>query len=135
LPQGSLRKALHYPGVASENSRAGEVLIQCGLGHLVDRLDDEADWSHILSLGEQQRVAFSRVLLNCPDVVFLDEATSAMDEEQEGVMYRMLHKELPKMVIVSIGHRSTLRAFHRFELILKGAGHWELQPLAASVEA
>jgi putative ATP-binding cassette transporter len=132
LPQGSLRKALHYPGMVDANSRAEEALVECGLPHLVERLDEEADWSHILSLGEQQRVAFGRVLLNKPDVVFLDEATSAMDEEQESRMYRMLQEKLPQMAVVSVGHRSTLRAFHRFELTLKGAGSWDLQPLATA---
>jgi putative ATP-binding cassette transporter len=136
LPLGTLRKTLYYPGTppADGNSeREAEVLSVCRLGHLIKHLDQEADWANILSLGEQQRLAFGRVLLNQPDVVFLDEATSAMDEEQEAIMYRTMLEWLPDSVVVSIGHRSTLKPFHRFELTLKGAGGWELQPLGAGV--
>lgn len=137
LPLGTLRNALYYPGVPPSDGRnqalEAEILGLCKLSRLMEVLDKEADWSNILSLGEQQRLAFGRVLLNKPDVVFLDEATSAMDEEQEAVMYRVLLERLPDTVVVSIGHRSTLKAFHRFELTLKGSGGWELQPLNASV--
>jgi len=96
---------------------------------LSDRLDDDADWSQILSLGEQQRLAFGRVLLNRPEAVFLDEATSAMDEGLEDAMYRLLRQQLPDTVLVSVGHRSTLKPFHRFELVLHGDGAWEVRPL------
>lgn len=127
LPLGSLRQALYYPKPTDDNASAQDVLRQCQLGHLIDRLDEEADWSRILSLGEQQRLAFGRALLNQPQAVFLDEATSAMDEGLEEAMYHLLSQRLPHAVMVSVGHRSTLKAFHRYELVLLGEGKWELQ--------
>jgi len=80
LPLGTLRTALYYPAAVQDGDRAADVLRQCQLGHLVAQLDQEADWALTLSLGEQQRLAIGRVLLNHPTLVFLDEASSAMDE-------------------------------------------------------
>ena len=98
------------------------------LGHLANRLDETADWSRILSLGEQQRLAFGRLLLAKPQAAFLDEATSAMDEGLEDAMYRLLRQELPDTVVVSVGHRSTLYRHHPRQLVLTGNGEggWEL---------
>lgn len=129
LPLGSLREAIYYPMAAEQGDRAGDVLIQSHLGHLVARLDEEADWGQRLSLGEQQRLAFGRILLNHPAAVFLDEATSAMDEGLEEAMYRMLRSQLPDTALVSIGHRSTLKPFHEIELELLGDGRWTLRSL------
>ena len=126
LPLGSLRQALYYPKPVEEGNHARELLVLCQLGQLASRLDEDADWSQILSLGEQQRLAFGRVLLNKPEAVFLDEATSAMDEGLEDAMYRLLRRQLPDTVLVSVGHRSTLKPFHRFELLLQGGGAWEI---------
>ena len=78
------------------------------LAHLVDRLDEVQDWAKVLSPGEQQRVAFARILLTKPKAVFLDEATSAMDEGLELAMYQLLRSELPDTVVVSVSHRSTV---------------------------
>jgi putative ATP-binding cassette transporter len=113
-------------GVTSE--RAVEVLRLVQLGHLVDRLDQVADWGRILSLGEQQRLAFGRVLLARPVAVFLDEATSAMDEGLEEAMYCLIRDQLPETILVSVGHRSTLFRHHPQQLLLKGhgTGAWEL---------
>ncbi len=80
-------------------------------------LDKEGDWSHILSLGEQQKLAFVRVFLRNPRWVFLDEATSAMDEETERTLYQRL-VNLPGITVVSVGHRSTLDAWHEREMRL-----------------
>ncbi len=129
LPIGSLRAAIYYPMAAEKNDCENEILIQCQLGHLVKRLDEEADWSQRLSPGEQQRLAIGRILLNKPDAVFLDEATSAMDEGLEESMYRLLRMQLPDTVIVSVGHRSTLKPFHRFELLLLSEGKWDLKAI------
>ena len=82
------------------------------------RLDDVDDWSRILSLGEQQRLAFARILLIRPDWIFLDEATSALDEPRERALYELLHQELPAASMISVGHRSTLFALHDTELHL-----------------
>jgi vitamin B12/bleomycin/antimicrobial peptide transport system ATP-binding/permease protein len=88
------------------------------LPHLVDHVDREDNWGQRLSGGEQQRLAIARALLAKPDWLFLDEATAALDEPTEEAIYRMLRERLPDTTIVSIGHRSTLAAFHdrRLEL-------------------
>ena len=130
LPLGSLRRALYYPGTAAGSDAALQaVLVKVGLDKLVTRLDEVDDWSRILSLGEQQRLAFARVLLQKPDWVFLDEATSALDEPREAEVYELLKKELPQMGVVSVGHRSTLYAQHEQELKLAGDGNWQLQTI------
>ena len=130
LPLGSLRQCLHYPAaLAASDQRAGEILQRCQLGHLLARLDEEADWSSILSLGEQQRLAIGRVLLNRPEIVFLDEASSAMDEGLEHAMYRLLRESLPQAIFVSVGHRRSLLEFHTHELELLGNGDWRTGPL------
>jgi len=131
LPLGTLRGALYYPAGESGGERAAEVLQLCHLGHLAARLDETADWSGILSLGEQQRLAIGRALLLRPQVLFLDEASSAMDEGLEHAMYRLLRRALPESILVSVGHRSSLLEFHTRELTLLGDGAWRLSDLAA----
>lgn len=133
LPLGSLRQALYYPAEVPADDGAAEVLSQCQLGHLRAKLDDEADWGQSLSLGEQQRLAIARVLLNRPQVVFLDEASSAMDEGLEYAMYQLLRESLPDTIMVSVGHRSSLLEFHAQELELLGGGQWRLSPLSTAV--
>ena len=130
LPLGSLRRALAYPRTAAGTDEELAVALRdVGLERLVDKLDTIDDWSRILSLGEQQRLAFARVLLVKPQWVFLDEATSALDEPREQEMYELLRKRLPGLSIVSVGHRSTLFAQHEEELHLTGDGSWTLQPI------
>ena len=129
LPLGSLRQALFYPASAEDGERAADVLRQCQLAHLVSQLDVEGDWARILSLGEQQRLAVGRALLNRPQVLFLDEASSAMDEGLEYAMYQLLRRSLPDAILVSVGHRSSLLEFHTQELELLGAGQWRLSDL------
>ncbi len=115
------------PGTTSTTDpKASQVLKAIQLGHLADRLDDIADWGRILSLGEQQRLAFGRLLLARPIAAFLDEATSAMDEGLEDAMYRLVAEHLPTTILVSVGHRNTLLAHHPRQLTLKGNGGWEL---------
>ena len=120
LPLGSLRRAIAYPATAedSESARAylKKILASVELSNLEDRLDDVDDWSRILSLGEQQRLAFARVLLSRPDWLFLDESTSALDESMEKNLYDMLKNTLPQAGIVSVGHRSSLYDLHDAEL-------------------
>jgi putative ATP-binding cassette transporter len=114
LPQGSLRECVAYPASPDTYSRSEltTALEACGLGRLSDALDDHANWSQRLSGGEQQRLAIARALLTKPDWLFLDEATSALDEESEAHLYSTLKNQLPATTLISIGHRSTLRAFH-----------------------
>jgi putative ATP-binding cassette transporter len=120
FPLGSLRDALHYPkapeGVTDDLLK--DMLHKVGLDHLRERLDETERWDHILSGGEQQRVAFARTLVHKPDWIFMDEATSALDEAgQENVM-KLLIEELPETSVVSIGHRPGLELFHTRELTL-----------------
>jgi len=130
LPLGSLRRALYYPGTAAGSDEVLQAALRkVGLEKFVTRLDEVDDWSRILSLGEQQRLAFARVLLQKPDWVFLDEATSALDELREAEVYELLKNELPEMGIVSVGHRSTLYAQHEQELKLVGDGSWQLRTI------
>ena len=119
LVLGSLRRALSYPRTAAASDKEIARILTCvGLDHFSARLDDVDDWSRILSLGEQQRLAFARILLIRPDWIFLDEATSALDEPRERALYELLHQELPSASMISIGHRSTLFALHDTELHL-----------------
>ena len=99
------------------------------LGHLASRLDEVADWAKVLSPGEQQRIAFARVLLAKPKVVFLDESTSALDEGQEFALYRALRTALPDCIVVSVSHRSTVEQHHDRRLALLGGGQWRLEPV------
>ncbi|MCP8631868.1 ABC transporter ATP-binding protein/permease [Pseudomonas mosselii] len=138
LPLGDLRTAIAYPaqGVPGDDARMQQALRQVNLAHLAERLDEQRDWSRILSLGEQQRLAFSRVLFNRPQVVFLDESTSAMDEGLEHALYSLLRAELPATLLVSVGHRSTLAGFHSHRLEVDGQGGWSLleqQPAAMTL--
>ena len=88
------------------------MLERVGLEYLAPNLNIEDQWSMILSLGEQQRIALLRVIVNKPDVVFMDEVTSAIDESNEYYLYEMLKNELPETIIISIGHRTTLEKQH-----------------------
>jgi putative ATP-binding cassette transporter len=121
FPLGTLRDVMLYPaepeGVSDDVLK--DMLHKVGLDHLRDRLDETERWDHILSGGEQQRVAFARVLVQKPDWIFMDEATSALDEAgQENVM-KLLIEELPETSVVSIGHRPGLEVFHTRELTLE----------------
>jgi putative ATP-binding cassette transporter len=128
IPMGTLRAAISYPGgpetYADADIRAA--LADAKIGFLADQLDTEEIWSQRLSGGEQQRVAIARALLKQPDWLFLDESTSALDEKLEAELYRMLKQRLPKTTIVSIGHRSTLAAFHvrRIDMTENGLGQF-----------
>ena len=122
LPLGSLREALLYPGNKPISDDALVALMEvCQIGYLKDKLDIVADWSHVLSVGEQQRLAFVRAHIQEPVWLFLDEATSALDEETEAKMYSLVGERLPATTIVSIGHRSTLNKYHKLVLALDKA--------------
>lgn len=135
LPLGTLRRALIYPAAekdAPPDEKLKATLRLVELPALADKLDVTDDWSRILSLGEQQRLAFARVLLYAPEYIFLDEATSALDEPRELEMYKLLRAELPEVTIVSVGHRSTLFSLHDVELNLEGTGNYKLRALNAT---
>ena len=90
----------------------------CQLGHLADRLDETGNWSMVLSPGEQQRLSFARALLVRPDWLFLDEASSALDEATEAAMYGLLAERLPGLTMVSIAHKPSVVAFHDRRVVL-----------------
>jgi len=131
LPLGTLRTALAYPSPADSLSDdvAIETLRAVQLGHLADRLDVETDWSKTLSPGEQQRLAFGRILIARPSLAFLDETTSALDEGMEYAIYELVRERMPDCTIVSVGHRSSLENLHTNELTLLGEGQWETRTL------
>ena len=128
VPQGNLISALTYPNKPDNisHTQAVEILNKVQLGHLAEQLEKEQDWTRILSLGEQQRLAFARLILHKPAVAFLDEATASMDEGLEFAMYQLLKQELPKTTLISVGHRSTLKALHQQQLTLQDKGQWQL---------
>ncbi len=135
LPLGTLAAALCYPAPPDafppEALRAA--LIRCNLPHLLPRLAEPARWDRVLSLGEQQRLAFARLLLHRPRWIFMDEATSALDEANQAAMYAMLAEELPTAALLSIGHRLGLGQHHDRELVvLPGAQGARLVPAHAA---
>jgi len=131
---GSLREQLCYPldPQRFSDQHLRSVLEEVRLSELVQRYPDfdiKQDWPRLLSLGEQQRLAFARLLLNSPRFVVLDEATSALDVGTEKHLYQLLVQR--EMAFVSVGHRPTLTAFHDTVLELDGQGGWKLQPAAS----
>jgi putative ATP-binding cassette transporter len=124
FPVGALKDVIVYPAVADAfgTDRIRDALMSVGLGQFAQRLDEEAHWNRMLSLGEQQRLGLARALLHAPQYLFLDEATASLDEASEAALYRLLAEKLPDTTIVSIGHRSTLTAFHKRHAVLTREG-------------
>ena len=124
LPLGSLRAAVSYPAPEGTfpDTRIREVLRLLGLDHLTTRLDDTAPWDQQLSPHEQQRLAMVRVLLNEPEWVFLDKATSSLDEETERRAYGLLAERLPRTTVISVANRPEVAAYH--------ARRWTITPNA-----
>ncbi len=120
FPIATLAAAITYPAEPGTFSREQliDVLKAVGLPKLVARLDEEDHWNRMLSIGEQQRLAVARAILQAPDFLFLDEATASLDEPAEADIYRLLQERLKGTSIVSIGHRSTLSAFHHRKITL-----------------
>ena len=131
---GSLRAQLEYPESGMKNSEESmqEVLETVNLPELAERVDGdfdrEADWANMLSLGEQQRLSFARLLFKRPAIAFLDESTSALDEPNEDRMYSYLRKH--RYTYVSVGHRSTLLKHHDWLLRMTKTGDWQLMETA-----
>ncbi|HVV78251.1 MAG TPA: ABC transporter ATP-binding protein/permease [Pseudolabrys sp.] len=120
FPIATLASAVIYPAEPGSFAieRVAETIAAVGLPKLAERIDEEAHWNRMLSLGEQQRLGIARALLHAPDFLFLDEATASLDEPSEAALYRLLQERLANCTIVSIGHRSTLAAFHQRRLTL-----------------
>jgi putative ATP-binding cassette transporter len=114
FPIAPLAAAVAYPAEPGQydNAKVAELITAVGLPKLAARIEEEAHWNRMLSLGEQQRLGLARALLHAPDYLFLDEATASLDEPSEAALYRLLAERLANTTIVSIGHRATLAAFH-----------------------
>lgn len=138
FPVGSLEAAVSYPAVPGtfEGARIADALAAVGLPALAVRLDDHAHWNRMLSLGEQQRLGIARAILHDPQYLFLDEATASLDEPGEAALYRLIYDRLPAAAVVSIGHRSTLFAFHRRHLaLMRDDGRYRVQETAVPAAA
>ena len=124
FPVGTLEAAIVYPAKAGALSPAlvEQTLAAVGLPQLASRLQEEAHWNRMLSLGEQQRLGLARAILHAPQYLFLDEATASLDEPSEAALYRLLADRLKATTVVSIGHRSTLKAFHDSHIVLDHEG-------------
>jgi putative ATP-binding cassette transporter len=124
LPIGTLREAVSYPtpGGGVDDTNLREAIESVGLRELAGRLDESSHWALQLSPGEQQRIAFARALVQKPDWLFLDEATSAVDEPTEARLYRLVRDRLPRTTLFSVGHRATLRPFHARQLYVQPDG-------------
>jgi len=123
LPIGTLRRVVSYPTTpdVAQDAALREALEAVGLEKLAARLDDAGHWALQLSPGEQQRIAFARALVQKPEWLFLDEATSAVDEATEERLYRLVRERLPGTTVFSVGHRATLRPFHERQLQVQPA--------------
>jgi vitamin B12/bleomycin/antimicrobial peptide transport system ATP-binding/permease protein len=139
LPIGTLREVVSYSMRAGgvDDASLREALVAVGLSNLAGRLDEAAHWALQLSPGEQQRIAFARALVQQPEWLFLDEATSAVDEASEVRLYGLLRERLAETTLFSIGHRATLRPFHARRLLVQRNGSGpgaivEVTPVAAT---
>jgi putative ATP-binding cassette transporter len=138
FPIGTLQAAIVYPAAPDSFSveQVKDAVAAVGLPQLADRLDEDAHWNRMLSLGEQQRLGMARALLHGPQYLFLDEATASLDEPSEARLYRVIAERLPQTTVVSIGHRSTLHDFHdrKVELIREG-DRFTLRPTTPAAAA
>src|SRR5262245_19429162 len=123
FPLGTLRQALTYPTPAEEVDEADvrTALAAAGLGHLADRLDEEAEWNTLLSGGEQQRVGFARALIHRPDVLLLDEAVSTLEDAEACDLYDLLAERLPQTMVISIGRTAALVTLHERTVEMAGS--------------
>ncbi|WP_410498443.1 ABC transporter ATP-binding protein/permease [Chitinibacter sp. S2-10] len=127
MPLGSLRAALFYPqDVGHDDELISQLMAMAGLSHLLPRLDEIDAWSHVLSLGEQQRIALLRAILVKPDFLFMDESTSALDADGEATLYAAVRDAMKDGVMISVGHRVGLTEYHKQVLDCQGQGKWAL---------
>ncbi len=136
MVEGCLREQLlyPYPDRGADDEEILAVVAAVNLSDVLERvegdLDRVVDWNNMLSLGEQQRIAFARLFLRKPKFAFLDEATSALDEENQRLLYQQIKES--GIGFISVGHRETLIAFHDRLLTLDRSGSWKIDDVAAS---
>jgi putative ATP-binding cassette transporter len=135
---GTLRQQISYPSIVDDSDdwsiqedsylldilekvKLGDLALRVGNGNERKGLNANKDWSKVLSLGEQQRLAFARILYNKPSVVALDEATSALDKDAEESVYNLLIET--NTTYISVGHNPSLLRFHQKKLVLYGPTH------------
>jgi putative ATP-binding cassette transporter len=121
VPLGTLRRAVTYPLSPEEvdDGLVRKTVEQVGLGHFLDRLNEDTGWEHVLSGGEKQRLAFARVLIHRPTMIVMDEATAALDPLSQQQLMQLLLERLPESTVISVGHRAELEAFHTRKLVLE----------------
>jgi putative ATP-binding cassette transporter len=121
VPLGTLRRAITYPlsPEAVDDAVVRQTVEEVGLGHFLDRLDEDTHWQNMLSGGEKQRLAFARVLLQRPNIIVMDEATAALDPLSQEQLMRLVLERLPEATVLSVGHRAELEAFHTRKLVLE----------------
>jgi vitamin B12/bleomycin/antimicrobial peptide transport system ATP-binding/permease protein len=137
FPLGTLRQAMTYPTVAEEvhDAVVREAMAAAGLGHLVERLDEEAEWSTVLSGGEQQRVAFARALIHRPTLLLLDEAVSTLEQHEARELYGLLKEKLPDTIVISIGRSDLLADLHEATVEMTRCPAGGRQPALAAATA
>lgn len=118
VPQGQLKQAICYPKISVDDDELIQTMKDCRLEYLIDSLEETANWSQKLSIGEIQRIAFVRLLLTKPKLALLDESTSGLDEAIEAKMYQLVNERLADTTVVSVGHRQTLVKFHQQCLLI-----------------
>lgn len=119
MPLGTLSKAISYPSIDYVDiSQLEALLYEFKIEYLIPRLNDTENWATTLSVGEQQKIAFIRALLELPDILLLDESSSAITENEEAYIYELVRKKLPSTTIISVGHRSSLKIVHSQEINL-----------------
>jgi putative ATP-binding cassette transporter len=123
FPLGTLRQAVAYPMPAEEvdEARLCEAMAATGLGHLVDRLDEEAEWSTVLSGGEQQRFGFARALIHRPTILLLDEPVTTLEDSEARDLFRLLAERLPDAIVISSGRSSALAGLQHRTLQMTGS--------------
>jgi len=121
VPSGTLRRAAAYPAAAEDWTieQVAEALDKVGLGHLKDKIEDDAPWDQTLSGGEKQRLAFARLFLHHPDIIVFDEATSALDAKSQDAMMQLVNEELQDATIISVAHRAEMEAYHSRKITLE----------------
>jgi putative ATP-binding cassette transporter len=125
FPLGTLRAALLYPHPEQQapDEKIRDILMRCGLEHLIPRIDETDQWGSLLSGGEQQRLAFARVLIHPPDILIMDEPTSSLDELSQFRMMEYMRDLLPNTMVIHAGHRAGLERFHDREIALVREKH------------